>query len=131
LRKFRSVATQFGLSEERSDERFSSVYSSHLWRSSEEHEEHALEIGVGSGDIIYDTIGDGSGLPSRQRSCSMTAYLNAYDEESQREFEKPSQRIFYPNVCGCSCCAKFFGELHDVMALDFVAVHRRDVIFAN
>jgi hypothetical protein len=67
-----------------------------LWRSAEEHEEHALEISVGSSDILYEIVGDGSGLPSRQRSCSMTAYLDAYDEESQREFEKTIKEDFLP-----------------------------------
>ncbi|MGB0798352.1 MAG: hypothetical protein ACPGRD_03425, partial [Planktomarina sp.] len=45
------------------------------WHSPELEGMKGLELRIGTSPVIYELVGSGSGLPSRQRTCEIIAYL--------------------------------------------------------
>jgi hypothetical protein len=75
LADFESAARQFGLKHRLKADRLRLVYEVNEWSSAKDPKESALEVSVGWSETLYLIEGETSGLPSRGRSCSVTAYL--------------------------------------------------------
>ena len=96
LSYFRSTAQRLGLGQTKKYEGHGT--KAYGWGKQDERRNSALEVSVGSGPILYEVVGNPSGLPNRIRHCSVSAFLAENDTEAQRTIAARIRKDFEPRA---------------------------------
>ncbi len=73
---------------------------SYIWEKPIVGKMSAVKIAVGRSELVYTVTGSGSGLPTEERACSVTAFLPKAELDQQQEIMRATEGAFRKKAKG-------------------------------